>query len=66
VKVYCHLCGATLRRPDQYRLLGRPDEQDAVFVCSDEGRCEKRAAFDPVTGKPHAARRAAVTRRSVL
>jgi hypothetical protein len=66
VKVYCHLCGATLRRPDQYRRLDRPDEQDAVFVCRDEQRCEKRALCDPITGKPYADRRAADTRRSVL
>jgi hypothetical protein len=66
VKVYCHLCGATLRRQDQYRPLVRPDEQDTVFVCTDEQRCEKRAAFDPVTGRPHAGRRAADTRRPVL
>jgi len=53
VKVRCHLCGATLRQPEQFRRLARPDEQDAVYVCADERRCDQRAAFDPVTGKPH-------------
>jgi hypothetical protein len=53
VKIHCHVCGATLRHPDQYRRLSRPDEQDVVHVCADEERCERRAAFDPVTGKPH-------------
>jgi hypothetical protein len=53
VKTHCHVCGATLRRPEQYRRLARPDEQDAIYVCRDEARCEQRAAFDPVTGKPH-------------
>jgi hypothetical protein len=53
MKIFCHLCGATLRSPEQFRRLGRPDEQDAVYVCRDEQRCAKRAAFDPVTGKPH-------------
>ena len=55
LKVHCHLCGATLRNPTQVQRLARPDEQDVLYVCSDERRCERRAAFDPVTGKPHAA-----------
>ena len=62
MKIHCHLCGATLRHPDQYRRLERPDEQDAVHVCSDEERCERRAAFDPVTGKPHSAGERATAR----
>jgi hypothetical protein len=53
MKTHCHVCGATLRHPGQYRRLARPDEQDAIYVCSDDARCERRAAFDPVTGKPH-------------
>jgi hypothetical protein len=49
--VHCHLCGATLRRPEQFRRLVRPDERDAVYVCRDEDRCDARMAFDPVTGR---------------
>jgi hypothetical protein len=53
MKVFCHLCGATLRSPAQFRRLSRPDEHDAVYVCRDEHRCARRAACDPLTGRPH-------------
>ena len=55
MKIHCHLCGATLRHPTQVQRVARPDEQDVLYVCSDAQRCERRAAFDPVTGKPHSA-----------
>jgi len=51
-KVHCHLCGATLRSPTQWRRLSRPDHQDSVYVCRDDQRCQARAAYDPVTGGP--------------
>ncbi|TML83295.1 MAG: hypothetical protein E6G08_20375 [Actinobacteria bacterium] len=49
-KVHCHLCGAALRRPEQYHLIARPDRDDVVYVCRDEKRCSTRALFDPPTG----------------
>ena len=51
IKVHCHLCGATLRGPEQYQRLGGPTQRDAVYVCRDERRCQLRAARDPLTGK---------------
>jgi len=54
IKVYCHLCGATLRDPAQYQRLSGPAQRDAVYVCRDEQRCQLRAERDPLTGKPHA------------
>jgi hypothetical protein len=53
IKVYCHLCGATLRSGDQYQQLDTLPHQDLVYVCRDERRCELRAAQDPLTGKPY-------------
>jgi hypothetical protein len=49
--VHCHLCGATLRGPAQFRQLLRPDGKDAIYVCRDEDRCSARVAFDPVSGR---------------
>jgi hypothetical protein len=51
IKVHCHLCGATLRAPEEYQRLGGPARQDSVYVCRDELRCQLRAAWDPLTGK---------------
>jgi len=53
IKVYCHLCGATLRSGDQYQQLDSLSHQDVVYVCRDERRCELRAAQNPLTGKPY-------------
>ncbi len=53
IKVYCHLCGATLRDPEQYQRLSGPTQRDAVYVCRDERRCQRRAARDPLTGMPY-------------
>jgi ferredoxin len=44
--VHCHLCGATLRRPDQFDEVARPDGTDVVYVCRDENRCATRASYD--------------------
>ena len=48
VRIHCHRCGATLRRPDQLRRLAAPA---AVYVCRDEDRCGERVKLDPVTGR---------------
>jgi hypothetical protein len=64
IKVYCHLCGATLRSRDQYQQLDALSHQDVVYVCRDERRCELRAAQDPLTGKPYQDPRAKLTQRS--
>jgi hypothetical protein len=53
IKVYCHLCGATLRSGDQYQQLDTLPHQDTIYVCRDERRCELRAAQDPLTGRPY-------------
>jgi hypothetical protein len=53
IKVYCHLCGATLRDPRQYQPLSAAG-REPVFVCRDERRCQLRAERDPLTGKPRA------------
>jgi hypothetical protein len=45
--IHCHLCGATLRRPEQFRELARPDRNDVIRRCRDEQRCATRATFDP-------------------
>jgi hypothetical protein len=52
IKVYCHLCGATLRHPSQYQPLAAGAGREPVFVCRDEQRCQLRAERDPITGKP--------------
>jgi hypothetical protein len=44
---HCHLCGATLRRPEQFHELARPDRNDIIYLCRDETRCATRATFDP-------------------
>jgi hypothetical protein len=48
-KVHCHLCGAALRRPEQFHELARPDRNDVIYLCRDERRCSIRAQFDPPT-----------------
>ncbi len=53
IKVHCHLCGATLRAPEQYQRLDGPAQRDAVYVCRDERRCQLRAGRDPLTGERH-------------
>jgi hypothetical protein len=58
--VHCHICGATLRSPTLFYALERPGRDDAVYVCRDEARCARRAAFDP----PLHARRPAKKERS--
>jgi hypothetical protein len=50
-KVHCHLCGAALRRPDQFYEVVHPDRDDVIYVCRDEKRCSTRAVFDPPTGR---------------
>jgi hypothetical protein len=50
MRVHCHLCGATLRRPHEFARLRRADTDDEIFVCTDEHRCDVRIAFNPVTG----------------
>ena len=51
MKVYCHLCGATLRNGDQYQQLDTSPHQGTIYVCRDERRCVLRAALDPLPGK---------------
>jgi hypothetical protein len=53
MKVHCHLCGATLRHAAQYQQLLGSEERDAVYICRDEQRCQRRAEHDPLTLKPH-------------
>jgi hypothetical protein len=50
--LHCHLCGATLRRPEQFQELARPDRNDFIYLCRDETRCATRATFDPPTQRP--------------
>jgi alpha-D-ribose 1-methylphosphonate 5-phosphate C-P lyase len=45
--VHCHLCGATLRRAEQFDEIWRRDRGDVIFVCRDARRCVIRAAYDP-------------------
>jgi hypothetical protein len=47
--LHCELCGATLRRPEQFYELARPDHNDSIYLCRDETRCGARARFDPPT-----------------
>jgi hypothetical protein len=47
--LHCHLCGATLRRAEQFHELARPDRNDIIYLCRDETRCATRAIFDPPT-----------------
>jgi hypothetical protein len=56
---HCHLCGATLRRPEQFHELASPDRNDVIYLCRDETRCATRATFDPPTRRsadPHSTR----------
>lgn len=50
MKVHCHLCGARLRRPDEYGYLRRADTGDEIVVCTDVDRCDDRIAVDPLGG----------------
>jgi len=57
--VHCHLCGATLRRSEQFHELARPDRNDVIYLCRDETRCATRAIFDPPARRsadPHSTR----------
>jgi len=49
--VHCHLCGATLRRADQFDEIWRSGSRDVIFVCRDARRCVVRALFDPPSRK---------------
>jgi len=53
---HCHLCGATLRRPDQFRELARPDRNDVIYLCRDEKRCATHATLDLRSIEPHSTR----------
>jgi len=65
VKVHCHLCGATLRRPEDFlRVTGR-DPSREILVCSDFARCDRRISFDLFGEEVDAFEHAAV-RRSQL
>ena len=57
--LHCHLCGATLRRPEQFHELASTDRNDVIYLCRDETRCATRATFDPPTrhsADPHSTR----------
>jgi hypothetical protein len=53
---HCHLCGATLRRAEQFRELARPDRDDVFYLCRDETRCATRATLDLSSIEPHRTR----------
>jgi len=53
---HCHLCGATLRRLEQFRELARPDRNDVIYLCRNETRCATRARLDLHSTEPHSTR----------
>ena len=64
-KVHCHLCGATLRRPEQFRERVCPDSGDVIFLCRDEARCLRRRAFDSATGQGPLAERHSLAKAAI-